>query len=338
MNWLVRLFDIHPNLVEEEINTLVLDKDIEWVSKNLALISTSESDIKDVFRRSISIKFILKSPIIIETSTILNDQEIKKLNIEEKSSLTEKVEFVARFHQFNGNIKKSLKMDIEKRIGGWILSSYPHYKVNLTNPNSKFYCVSWGKKSALGWVFGEKKYSEIAYREPKKLPYFRGGTMKPRLCRLLVNLLHPLHASVLDPFCGHGGLLREIADLGSFAVGIEINKKITRELKENNRCLDYDGLIAIIMGDSIRPPFRKKAFFMSITDPPYAIQTTTKGIARDVLFKSWMHEQPIKMKIVFTTPTDMIEQLPTGWIVDFDGYDYVHKSLTRRVRRMMKVG
>ncbi|MHA2404900.1 MAG: TRM11 family SAM-dependent methyltransferase [Candidatus Kariarchaeaceae archaeon] len=210
------------------------------------------------------------------------------------------------------------------------------FSVNLSSPSLVLLGISFGEKTAVGWQYGENSYATIAWREPKNAPFFRGGTMKPRLCKLLVNLLFPLDAVVLDPFCGHGGILREIADTDSFAVGIEIDKKIVRELKENNRFFKYDDRIAIILGNALKPPIRSKGIQMAIFDPPYAIQTTTKGFDPSELIIRWLETQFVGTKVVLTTSLTILDVLPKGWVVDFDEHDYVHKSLTRRARRIRR--
>ncbi|MCH8908827.1 MAG: RsmD family RNA methyltransferase, partial [Candidatus Heimdallarchaeota archaeon] len=152
------------------------------------------------------------------------------------------------------------------------------------------------------------------------------------------NLLHPFDAIILDPFCGHGGILREIADVGSYAIGIEVSKKVTRELLENNRHFGYDDRIEIIMGDSLHPPYRGDSFDQAVTDPPYAIQTTTIGRKPDDLLSEWIENQNENLVLVFTTPKEMLSNLPDNWVIDIDADDYVHRSLTRRIRRMKKKG
>jgi tRNA G10 N-methylase Trm11 len=284
-----------------------------------------------------TIKFILKKPITVNTKDLLDTKRLFRLRLDDNhSTLHENSSFRARFFQIEKTSKLQDHDLIERNLGAWILSLYPRMKVDLEHPDQKLYAVSWGAHTAVGWVYGENTYSLISWREPKKSTYFRGGSMKPRLCRLLINLIQPLHPVVMDPFCGHGGILREIADLGSFAVGIEISKKVIRELKENNQFFGYDDRIAIIMGDALVAPLRRNAIMMVATDPPYAIQTTTKGMDRDDLLKTWLISQPKGVKLVFTTPAGMMNELPDGWRMDFDGNDYVHKSLTRRARRVYK--
>ncbi|MHA2249817.1 MAG: RsmD family RNA methyltransferase [Candidatus Kariarchaeaceae archaeon] len=338
MDWLLSLFDIHPNLIHEEMRTLFDESEIRYFTSNLLTVSANETKISEILNLSASIKFILINPLLIKTEYLVFEEKLNEFTpYSDIRNIPQNSEFLARFYQIKGSAYKSKTGKIERNLGSWILSRLPQLTVDLQRPKLKFYAVSWGEQSFVGWVYGENKYAQISWREPKKSPYFRGGGMKPRLCKLLVNLLYPFDPIILDPFCGHGGILREIAESGNFALGIEVSKKVARELKENNRYFGYDDRIAIIIGDSLKQPLRRHAVNMAVTDPPYAIQTTTIGMDREILVSMWLSRQEIPMKIVLTTPTSMLNKLPKGWRMDFEGDDYVHKSMTRRARRIIRV-
>lgn len=326
--------------MQDELNTLIHPNKIQWLFDCVALVETSEETISRIVKTSATAKIILIEPIVLSKEELMRNLENGKLSAQDLNLdyLDKYGSFVVR-HEHTGINERKLPTEwIEKQLGGNILSLRGDLKVNLNHPDFQFMLISWNEGTCLGWIHSRISFDGIASRAPKMGPYFRGGGMKPRLCRTLVNLLYPLSGTVLDPFCGHGGILREIADLGSFGIGIEINKKLCRELLANNRHYGYDDAVAIIMGDSINSPFRINSYSQAITDPPYAIQTTTKGKDREDLLLNWLEKQNQGLKLVFTTPTNMLHSLPHHWDLDVDQEDFVHKSLTRRIRRVIHRG
>ncbi|MFV2014322.1 MAG: hypothetical protein ACC656_02750 [Candidatus Heimdallarchaeota archaeon] len=335
MKWIIKTANHSKGLVQDEINSLIKPSYIEWLHDCVAIVETNEETISRIVESSGTAKIILSKPVIMKNGELITNIKNEKFSAHDLNidHIIESGTFAVR-HEHTGNLEKKLPTEwVERRLGAQILSFRNDLCVSLKNPEFKLIVISWQNGSCLGWLHATISFDSIAARAPKMGPYFRGGGMKPRLCRTLVNLLYPMSSLVLDPFCGHGGILREIADIGSFALGIEINKKLCRELLANNRYFGYDDVVAIIMGDSIHQPLRKSSYTQAITDPPYAIQTTTKGLDREDLLLKWLYNQNIGLKFVFTTPNTMLPSLPSKWVVDLDQEDYVHRSLTRRIRR-----
>lgn len=338
MKWLLKLACDSISLVEEEITILSNKRVVSWLTPCLGVVETESTEMYRIAQSSAVLKFILSDPIIgnhDELLHLVNNYQFPVKHLNEKY-IPFGSKFVVR-HQHTGVISKKLPTElIERKIGASILQKRPDLKVDLKNSEKAYSIISWDNGSVMGWIHQYIDYTPIASRSPKMSPFFRGGGMKSRMCRLLVNLLFPLNSVIIDPFCGHGGILREIADLGSFGIGVEINKKLCRELLANNRYFGFDDRTAIIMGDSLKAPFRNNAYAQAVTDPPYAIQTTTKGLDPSDLLNNWLNKQDIGIQLVFTTPKMMLQNLPPGWKIELDKDDFVHKSLTRRVRKVTK--
>lgn len=157
--------------------------------------------------------------------------------------------------------------------------------------------------------------------------------MKPIFARMMVNLLQVHHGDwALDPFCGHGGLLLELADVEASPIGVELDGRILRQAQQNMRHVGYDQLIHLVMGDAFNLPFRTKAFQKVICDPPYAIQTTTSGRNPSEFANQWLEQFNEKVTLVFALPKSLFLNLPKQWKVLMEADSYVHKNLTRRVR------
>lgn len=337
MNWGLKLSLEHPNLVQYEVES-ILKKKVTWISESLGLVNSEITEMDYLAKSSAVVKYILVNPLTLGYDQLLNADPIDNFEtcidwIDDKKDPT----FRVTHHHVGIHEDKSNGDAIERNIGSWIWNYRSHLKVDLKNPKFVFYVFSSPEISMMGWCYKEVPFSPISARAPKHGPYFQGGNMKPRLSRIVVNLLQPLPSVICDPFVGHGGIMREAADQGSFCIGIEISKRVMRECLENNRYFGYEDRIAIIFADSLKPPLRRRGINSIVSDPPYSIQTTTNGIGTEELIKRWLGLQQLGVTIVFTVPNTVMDQLPEGWSVDLDELDYVHGGLTRRIRKVRRI-
>jgi len=336
-NWVIRMVNSNSELAQLELNTLLNDCKLKWLTGSMAWVTCTEKRINEVFERSFRIKYVLSCPIVVEYQNLLKKNNAKLIEKLACHLLSKDIQtFAVRFHHIEKEHKSVETLIVERNLGSWVFEANSDINVDLKNPDKQLIAISWGPKAAIGWLEFQKKFNDINWRAPKFTPYSRGGGMKPRLCRTLVNLHGELSPLMLDPFCGHGGILREMADLGKFAIGIEISKKVCFEMLDNNKITNYDGKIAPIMGDALNSPFRKNAISQVVTDPPYAIQTTTKGEDREELVKKWLDLQDFDQQVVISLPDSVLRELPANWTLDLDVSDYVHGSLTRRIRKISK--
>lgn len=319
------------------METIFPSSTIERLNEVIYKIETTTEMVNNALKKSATIKYVISDPVIFDRSVLLENKEIISEFVTKLNMTSLKSSFKVRMQQFGVRDKLAVSEIIEGKVGGIIKQKYPEVHVDLSNPADELLILAWDCSAAMGWLKGEILYSSINDRAPKNSPYFGGGAMKPLLSRICVNLLQPLNPIVLDPFCGHGGMLREIADMGAFAIGIEISTRVIRQASFNNRFHKYEDLINLIQADALYPPFRNGAINAVVTDPPYARQTTTIGRDTDELLYNWFNILDESMKIVITTPTNMMIDSPESWHVDIDTEDYVHKSLTRRIRRMVKI-
>ena len=88
--------------------------------------------------------------------------------------------------------------------------------------------------------------------------------MMPRMARTLVNLsLAEAGTTMLDPFCGTGGILIEAEMLGLRAVGSDFDPGIIRGSKENVKESD------LLLADTTRLPIKDCSVGAVVTDFPY---------------------------------------------------------------------
>jgi len=86
------------------------------------------------------------------------------------------------------------------------------------------------------WIQPFEEYSQRDYGRPQRDA--RQGMLPPKLARMLINLARTKETvTLLDPFCGNGGILTEAALMGLQPTGLDIQEKNVRSCEENWRWL-----------------------------------------------------------------------------------------------------
>ncbi len=178
-------------------------------------------------------------------------------------------------------------------------------------------------------------------REPHKRPYYRPGTMKPILARLLINLAKistEKHEAVLDPFCGVGGIAIEACLMGFRVYCSDIDRRMVLGSKINSINYKCDNMVDIILCDATLSPYRHNVADAIVTDPPYGIQTVPRSQSMENLLKEFIRNASDMLKsrrfMVFAIPlqyTDYIERIlhDNNFSVVEKHLNKVHSSLTR---------
>lgn len=335
MRFLIKTVNQHPNLIKAEIEILLKVPNIGWISNTICELDSEFNNIDKALKLSGTIRFVLRNPISIEIDEITsNDFEIIKIEFD---ILNEVQTFSVKHFKIGENKSLINSQSLAGKLGSKILKIFPHLKVDLKNPEIKIYSLSYNSKLYFGILYDEISFEKFSKKSPKKWLYFGGGAIKPELARILVNLMYPQDPIVIDPFCGHGGILREISDVNQFAIGFEISKKIIREAKDNNDSLGYNNKIALIQCDALKKPIRKRSVKMFITDPPYAIQTTTIGRKREELIIDWLNSLEIGSNVLISVPRKIQLNIPTSYDLILKEEDYVHKNLTREILKLRRI-
>lgn len=114
-------------------------------------------------------------------------------------------------------------------------------------------------------------------RKVQKRPFFSPISMHPKIARALVNITSVgKNQTLLDPFCGTGGILIEAGLIGAKVFGADIENKMIQGTKQN---LDFYGirnykLSCLDIGEIYNLVKKVDAI---VTDLPYGKSTTTKG-------------------------------------------------------------
>ena len=121
--------------------------------------------------------------------------------------------------------------------------------------------------------------TKVAHR-PFSLPI----SLHPKFARALVNLARvPMAGTVLDPFCGTGGILLEAAALGLRPIGFDRDRRMVLGSRASLRQATADGGFAI--ADAGRLPLRHASVHGIATDPPYGRAASTRGEGPERLYE-----------------------------------------------------
>lgn len=178
--------------------------------------------------------------------------------------------FGIRAKKFGGETSTSL---LKKRIGRAIERS-KHISVNLEDPDIKISIFADGDIYLCREMASvDRKIFER--RKPHYRPFSSPISLHPRIAAALVNLARVVAGeSLLDPFCGTGGILIEAGLMGAKVVGVDIKDNIVSGCRRNLEHCGIDDAI-LYSGDSTEMDMGPVDAI--VTDLPYGRSTYTGG-------------------------------------------------------------
>ena len=181
--------------------------------------------------------------------------------------------FAVRAKRFEGMMKDVDSQGLIRRIGG-ILSK--HNDVNLREPD----VVVRMQMCDAVHLYIEQHVTDTDLLEKRKVgerPFFSPISLHPKYARALINLTGVKRSgTVLDPFCGTGGIVIEAAEMGMRAVASDFDEEMVIGCQENMdfyglELADFDTLDIGEIGE------RFPGMDAICTDPPYGRSTKTGG-------------------------------------------------------------
>jgi len=149
--------------------------------------------------------------------------------------------------------------------------------VNLTFPEIELRIVVTEVLAYIGIKKATLDTSNFQKRRGHLRPFLLPITLHPKIARALVNLSGvKKQETLLDPFCGTGGILIEAGLLGIHVIGSDIDKKVIDGCRKNLEFYHLKNftLFCADIGDISKHVCSVDAI---VTDFPYARATTTKG-------------------------------------------------------------
>jgi len=217
---------------------------------------------------------------------------------------------------------------IKSRVGDQVM-------VNLENPSTFIRVILKDGQAIVGNRIGKISKKHFFNLKPHKRPFFYPGSMSPKLARCMVNLTRiKKDQTLLDPFCGTGGILIEAGMVGARVIGTDIDYKMVKGTKKN---LEHYGIsnYQVIQEDARNLELLHKVDAI-VTDPPYGISASTRGEKSHDLYHQSMESLQRLIKedglVCLATPhyLDLDEILTGTKFKIIEQYHIrMHKSLTR---------
>ncbi|MDR0913299.1 MAG: TIGR01177 family methyltransferase [Methanobrevibacter sp.] len=361
----------HPTLPMAELNAIMETEEINGrISSPTVGLALIEDLNKDNFDKNYKIlvkrlayaheidEIILKENIEENINSITNIEENndnKKIIDENNSYLNVLIskfkeidwnkyinnEFAVRIKKYDN--KELDTIAIERKLGSVIKHSNPEFKVKLDNPKSLIHIIITKKAIFVGLEKYKINKKHFQNMKPHKRPFFYPGSMSPKLARAMVNLSKVKKGeTILDPFCGTGGILIEGGMIGAKLIGSDINWKMKNGTGINLNYCNFDNWETHHL--DVRELKLYDKVDSVVTDPPYGISTSTGGENSEKIFYQFLDSIAKNMKenalLVMASPHYLKFD---DWLNDL-GFKLVdrheikmHKSLTRIISVIAKI-
>jgi tRNA (guanine10-N2)-dimethyltransferase len=237
--------------------------------------------------------------------------------------------FCVRARRIRDNLPDISASEFQKRIGG-ILSK--RYKVELEKPDKEIRVII-SKRLHTGVKLGDISRKEFEDRRVQFRPFFSPISLHPKLARALVNLSRIKKGNtILDPFCGTGGILIEAAMIGARIAGSDVSSEMVTGCRKNLEASGHNGEIfesdISDIGNHIGP------VDAVATDPPYGRSASTGGEdIGDLYERSFVSFKKVLKKgghIAIILPNKESQEIGAVHFELKESYDVrVHGSLTR---------
>lgn len=208
-------------------------------------------------------------------------------------------------------------------------------RVDLTNPDHTIFLLITDKTVFVSYQLIQINRGLFEQRKAHLRPFFSPISLHPKIARALVNISQvKSNQTLLDPFCGTGGILIEAGLLNVNIIGSDLSAKMVRGAKEN---LDYYSIKPINMVtcdiESLSNNIHEKVDAV-VTDFPYGKATSTNGEHLSLLYQrainSIQHILKSDGRAVLGTPSKQLGLTNTTHMIHIISYPFrVHRSLTR---------
>ena len=303
----------------ELLKTEKYEPKLVYYKENIIILDVLHEISKIVIRRLGMTKRVSKV-VYYSGKNILNEilEEVPIIDIKKKS-------FAIRLVKRNGISEKEIAIKLGEKVP-------KKNKIDLTKPDVKILYYSGEKTIISLWERDlETYYTKCLEHHIKYRPFFSPISIHPRISRSMVNLSNSTKGDrVIDPFCGTGGMLIEIADMQIEAIGIDILGKMVENSIGNLKHYNLKGVV--VKGDIEN--ISNYDFKAIVTDPPYGLSTTTKGegvkelMSRSMEIFARIMKKEQRIVVAISNPK-LINSKEFTLIHKFEWY--IHKSLTRYI-------
>jgi tRNA (guanine10-N2)-dimethyltransferase len=308
MGFLLRLSGEHPTLPKAELKAVLEGEGLEYKLREFGRLLVVETEADDS-------SFLPRLAYTLKAADYLG----------ESGSLDELAGVVYDGISVAGSYRIDGPQEIQEKLGALLYKM--GLRADLNNPDVEVWVEMLDEKYIAGLKVDLGR--DYEKRKPQYRPYFHPTSMHPKLARAVVNLTRVrLGDTVLDPFCGTGGILIEAGLMGLNAVGWDVDARMVEGCRQNMREYDVEGEI------SVKNALDGEGTFDAIaTDPPYGRASYATGDAGELVVdfidgaREFLDEGS-RMTIVVP---EIISIKPDNFEI-IDKFDVrIHRSLTRRI-------
>jgi tRNA (guanine10-N2)-dimethyltransferase len=334
----------HPELPQAELNTvlqsLMIKSDeqfsIQFDFQNRTAyveIKNYPSDLMQKLKNRLAMVHNIHHVIFKESYVDIFKKISKLPDLNIKSNTTFKL--ITRHLK---NRQKTSK-GFEERIRNDIIHSLSKFsKVDIKSPDVEF-VLFFGQDMILTKKIFDIDRSDFESRKPQFRPYFAPISLHPRLARCMVNLAGLSDSgTIIDPFCGTGGILIEAGLMGFNTIGADVENKMVEGTKAN---LEHWGiknyqLIQTDICDLPKSLAQMNEVDAIVTEPPYGRATGLQGRS----IKSLIEESFNIFQEILPNGQHLIISLPDEKLADFAKNEFsvqnkfkirIHRSLTKTI-------
>jgi len=272
MKYLFELSKEHTTLPKEEIFCLLktynIDFKIIFSSNDILIIETEESEknIKKISRRLSSFTYFVDEFLF---QSDIDEKIIEKKSDENK--IVNKGSIAVKYKN------RSKSVDSKKIVKSLAKIYTKNREVDLVYPDIEIRTVITDEKVFVGQKIYEINKKSFNSRKVQFRPFFSPISLHPKIARCLVNLSEiKKDETLLDPFCGTGGIILEAGLTGIKIIGSDIEEKMINGCKKT---LDHYGIFDynLFCSDIGKIDDKIKQVDSVVCDFPYGKSTTTKG-------------------------------------------------------------
>lgn len=206
-----------------------------------------------------------------------------------------------------------------------IASKLP-YKVNLSQPQLSFSIIVTNDLLYVLELVGEN--TDSAHKRRAHLQAVsKPIAIHPKIAKAM-NILAQSEV-IVDPCCGAGGLLIEVALQGFVARGSDIRQDMVQATKENAK--HFGVVVAVTQQDFFDS---KDSLPCIVTDLPYGRNSSLSLSKNSFYTRFFEHAQQLTKRLVVGLDSQISIQKnieSTLWIIDQEHEIYIHKSMTRKI-------
>ena len=285
----------HPPLFREECKSLL--GPLEILHPRILFVTQADSAVKSISGAS------LVDEVLHSTSRLwVYEQDVSAHDIatyidEWAQRFLPTGSFAVRARKLGIGVSNLCRSEIESEVGAKL--SHEDRPVDLEAPDYEIVVILAGpvgssdywddaqQNPLILWGIRDRSFpGTYVGTSPTERPFFKPVTMDPRLARLMVSLSFSRGppASVVDPFCGTGGIAIEASMLGLEALASDLDSRMVGGTKAN---LDWAGgsgpyRVERCSADSIHEAWGRIERCSFVFDPPYGRNAWTSDDGLEV--------------------------------------------------------